>query len=353
MNGASLYNSKKTFVTEQGFQFNQLDFAYHTWGELNTEKNNVILICHALTGNSDAADWFSGLFHESSFIDLDKHFIVCINNLGSCYGSTGPWSENPETKKPFQADFPEVTIRDLARYHQHFLDDFGINGIELVMGGSMGGMIALELAILDQRIKSLCLMAMGKSHSAWAIGISHAQRMAIYADKNWKNGWYEKDKPPANGLAAARSLAMITYRTSENYQQKFDRDFNKEKKIFEVESYLSYQGEKLVSRFDALSYIRLTQAMDTHDIARNRTSSAEQILSSIKIPTLIIGIESDLLYPTDEQKELASRIPNAIYKEVSSPYGHDAFLIEFEQINKHLQVFWESQKLNVLKLPSY
>lgn len=338
MSNFSLHTSQKSFVTEQGFRFARLDFAYHTWGKLNANRDNIVLICHALTGNSDAEDWFSGLFHESSFIDLDKHFVVCINNLGSCYGATGPWSINPASGKAYRADFPDVTIRDLARYHQLFLDDFGINGIELVIGGSMGGMIALELAIIDQRIKSLCLMAMGKSHSAWAIGISHAQRMAIYADKNWKDGWYEKDKPPAKGLAAARSLAMITYRTSKNYRQKFDRDFNKEKEIFEVESYLSYQGKKLVSRFDALSYIRLTQAMDTHDIARDRFS-AEQVLSSLNIPVLVIGVESDLLYPTNEQKELAALIPNAIYKEINSPYGHDAFLIEFEQINKFMFSF--------------
>ncbi len=344
MSNFSLHTSKRAFITETGYRFDEAEFAYHTWGKLNTNKDNVVLICHALTGNSDAEDWFSGLFHENSFIDLNKHFVVCINNLGSCYGSTGPWSINPATGNPYRADFPNITIRDLACYHQHFLDDFGINGIELVIGGSMGGMIALELAILDQRIKSLCLMAMGKSHSPWAIGISHAQRMAIYADKNWKDGWYEKDTPPAKGLAAARSLAMITYRTAENYRQKFDRDFNKENEIFEVESYLTYQGEKLVSRFDALSYIRLTEAMDTHDIARNRFS-AEQVLSSLNIPVLVIGIESDLLYPTDEQKELAALIPNAIYKEINSPYGHDAFLIEFEQINECLKPFFKSHKI--------
>lgn len=342
MSNYHLHCSDLPFTTESGFTFTHPEFSYHSWGTLNRNRDNVILICHALTGNSDAKSWFSGLFSKNSIIDLDKHFVLCINNLGSCYGSTGPWSLKPDTSQPYQAGFPDITIRDCARFLLHLLDEMNIHGIELVIGGSMGGMIALELALIDQRIRSACLIAMGKSHTAWAIGISHAQRQAIYADQNWNGGWYEKANPPSKGLAAARSFAMITYRTAENYHQKFARNYNSNNHQFEVESYLSYQGEKLTNRFDALSYIYLTKAMDTHDVSRGR-GSYNEALGKLTIPVLVIGIDSDLLYPTSEQKDLVHRIPNAQYAMINSPYGHDAFLIEFDQINEHLNNFFLSQ----------
>ena len=338
----------KSFTTESGFEIQNPEAAYHTWGRLNESRDNVILICHALTGNSDAEDWFSGFFGSDGFIDPEKHFAICINNPGSCYGSTGPWSENPETGKPYQADFPVFTIRDLVRFQQLLLDKLEIDGIELVIGGSMGGMVALEFALMDARIQSACLMAMGKAHTAWAIGISNAQRQAIYADKNWNNGWYSKENPPALGLSAARSMAMISYRAPQNYESKFSRDFNAEKNIYQVESYLEYQGQKLVNRFDALSYERLSKSMDTHDISRDR-GSFEEVLGSIEIPVLVIGIDSDILYPVHEQKELAELIPKGVYREISSQYGHDAFLIEFGQVNKFLYHF--DQSLRKLTTP--
>lgn len=327
-----------SFTTDSGFPFESTEIAYHCWGSLNESKDNVILICHALTGNSDAQDWFSGFFDSNGIIDLEEHFVICINSPGSCYGSTGPWSVDPETEKPYQADFPVFTIRDIVRFQQQLLDDLGVTAIELVIGGSMGGMIALEFSIMDKRIRSAALLAMGKAHTPWAIGISNAQRQALYADENWKGGWYEKDNPPSKGLSAARSMAMITYRAPQNYEDKFGRDFNQHKNKFEVESYLEYQGQKLVDRFDALSYDLLTKSMDTHDVAKDR-GTYEEVLGAITAPTLVIGIDTDLLYPTFEQQELANLIPGAIYNEIQSPYGHDAFLIEFEQINSYLTEF--------------
>lgn len=328
----------QTWKTESGFDFPSLDIAWNSWGTLNEQRNNVILICHALTGNSNAEDWFSGLFDQGGIIDLDRHFVLCINNLGSCYGSTSPTSAYPYSGKFYQGHFPEITIRDIVRHQQLLLDFLQINEIELAIGGSMGGMVALEFGLMDKRIQSLALIAMGKSHSPWAIGISHAQRQAIYADKNWGNGFYDPDLPPEKGLAAARALAMITYRSAKNYEDKFGRDTNLSNDQFEVESYLEYQGEKLVSRFDANSYIRLTQAMDTHDISRKR-DSFEDVLKHFHKRCLIIGIDSDLLYPIKEQIELSTLLPNSIFKEINSSYGHDAFLIEFEQINQHLKAF--------------
>ncbi len=328
-----------SFTTESEFTFEKPEVAYHTWGTLNANKDNVILVIHALTGNSNIEDWFSGFFAESSPVNLDNHFVICMNLPGSCYGSLSPWSINPKSGKPYRGDFPVFTIRDVVRFQQLLLDELDIKGIELILGGSYGGMVALEFAIMDERIKRACIVAMGKSHSPWAIGISHAQRLALYADPKWNDGFYDKKDPPANGLSAARAMAMITYRSPQNYEQKFGRDFNPEKKLFEVESYLEYQGEKLVDRFDALTYDRLTKSMDTHDVSRDR-GSFEDVLDEIKIPVLVMGINSDKLYPTYEQKELTELIPNAIYKEMNSIYGHDAFLIEFEQINAALERFF-------------
>ncbi|MFY0683322.1 MAG: homoserine O-acetyltransferase [Balneola sp.] len=328
----------QTWTTESGFDFSSLDIAWNSWGTLNETKDNVILIFHALTGHSNAEEWFSGLFSEQGIIDLDKHFVLCINNLGSCYGSTGPTSINPVSGKAYQADFPVITIRDIVRFQISLLDFLGIQGVELTIGGSMGGMIALEFALMDKRIRSFAILAMGKSHSPWAIGISHAQRQAIFADEHWNNGYYSSEFPPSKGLAAARAMAMITYRSAQNYETKFGRSYNSTKNSYEVESYLKYQGEKLANRFDANSYVRLTQAMDTHDISRDR-GIFKETLAQLEIPGLVIGVDSDLLYPVHEQRELAHLIPNSVYKEINSPHGHDAFLIEFNQINRHLSSF--------------
>lgn len=327
-----------SFTTESGFELEQPEVGYHTWGSLNPEKNNVILVIHALTGNANIEDWFSGFFAPSSPVDLDKHFVICMNVPGSCYGSVGPWSVNPKTETPYRGDFPVFSIRDVVRFQQLLLDKLGISGIKLILGGSMGGMIALEFALMDDRIETACIVAMGKSHSPWAIGVSEAQRLALYTDPIWNNGFYEQNNPPKDGLAAARAMAMLTYRTPQNYEEKFQRRVSTEKNIFEVESYLQYQGEKLVDRFDALTYDRLTRSMDTHDVSKDR-GSFKEVLGRLTIPILVMGINSDLLYPTYEQKELAELIPNAIYKEINSFYGHDAFLIEFEQINRLLIEF--------------
>ncbi|MDZ7718781.1 MAG: alpha/beta fold hydrolase [Balneolaceae bacterium] len=197
--------------------------AYKTWGSLNKEKNNVILICHALTGHAAADEWFPGIFGKGKVCDPEKNFIICINVPGSPYGSVGPWSVHPKTGDPYRNSFPKITVRDMVRFQQQFLDQLGITGIELVLGGSLGGMQALEFVIMDERIQSAALIAMGKSHSPWAIGISHAQRRVIYADPNWKNGHYNRGEGPKKGLATARMMAMITYRAPSDYDRKFGR----------------------------------------------------------------------------------------------------------------------------------
>ncbi|SMO52789.1 homoserine O-acetyltransferase MetX [Gracilimonas mengyeensis] len=329
------------FTTESGFVLEKPQIAYQSWGSLNENRDNVVFICHALTGNTEADEWFGGLFGKDKPFDPDRHFILCPNILGSCYGSTGPTSINPETGKPYQADFPNITIRDIVRFNQQLLDDLEINGIELMVGGSLGGMTALEFAVMDDRIERACVMGMGKAHTAWAIGISEAQRMAIYADAHWNDGFYDEKNPPKKGLAAARAMAMITYRTPENYEQKFGRDVHPQKDVYQVESYLNYQGQKLVERFDANTYVTLSKAMDFHDVARGR-GTFKEILRKLDIPVLVIGFTSDKLYPIEEQQELAQLIPNSRLAELESPYGHDAFLIEFDQLNVELNNFYHS-----------
>lgn len=330
---------QKPFKTEAGSVFKQADAAYKTWGVLNKHRNNVVVICHALTGHAAADEWFPGIFGKGRLCDPEEHFIICINVPGSSYGSLGPWSVNPETDKPYRGDFPAISIRDMVRFQMLLLDQLNINGIKTVIGGSMGGMQALEFAIMDKRVESSILIAMGMKHSPWAIGISEAQRAAIYADSNWNNGFYESENPPSDGLSAARMMAMITYRTPENYSRKFGRHLqDRGKEQFQVESYLKYQGKKLAYRFDALSYVTLTKAMDTHDISRER-GSAEEVLSRIDIPVQVISITSDRLYPPAEQKELVRLLPRAHYSEIKSEYGHDAFLIEFEQLNEIINPF--------------
>jgi len=337
-------NLEKDFITEAGHHFKTPEVAYKTWGTLNESRDNVILICHALTGHAAADEWFPGLIGKNKLYDPAKNFILCINVPGSCYGSVGPWSENPKTGEPYRASFPAVTIRDMVRFQQLLLDQLDIRGIELVIGGSMGGMQALEFAIMDRRIQSACLIAMGAAHRPWAIGISEAQRAAIKADPKWNGGNYEYDDGPDQGLAAARMMAMITYRTPDNYDTKFERRKQDESDLFQVQSYLRYQGEKLAKRFDANSYVILSKAMDTHDISRCRPPK-DVLLNRVEIPVQIIGVDSDHLYPVPEQEELAKYLPNSRLHLIESPYGHDAFLIEFEQLHEIIQPFKDIQSI--------
>lgn len=335
---------EKDFITESGYRFHNAPVAYKTWGTMNAARDNVTLICHALTGHAAADEWFPGLIGEDKICDPNEQFSLCINVPGSCYGSLGPWTENPETGQPFRGDFPEITIRDMVRFQQLFLDQLGITGVELVLGGSMGGMQALEFAIMDQRIRSACVIAMGQAHHPWAIGISEAQRSAIYADPKWQDGFYDRENGPDKGIAAARMMAMITYRTPQNYDHKFGRRKQGDTNQFQVESYLRYQGEKLADRFDANTYVILSKAMDTHDISRCRPS-AEQVLNRLEKPVQVIGVNSDHLYPVAEQKELVNFLPNGRLHVIDSPYGHDAFLIEFEQLHNIIKPFKDIQSI--------
>ncbi|WP_456428165.1 homoserine O-acetyltransferase MetX [Rhodocaloribacter sp.] len=316
---------------------------YQTWGRLNDRGDNAILLCHTLTSNADAAQWWGPLLGPGRLFDTDRYFVVCVNNLGSPYGSASPLTVNPATGRPYGPDFPAVTIRDQVTLQKLVLDHLGVTGLALVTGPSMGGMMTLEWAFAGDFARALAPIAVGGRHSAWCIAWTEAQRQAIFADPRWKDGRYPPDAPPVQGLAAARMIAMLSYRTPADYDTRFGRRPAKRRSgtvRFSVESYLHHQGRKLVDRFDANCYVHLTRQLNTHDVARGRGPYAD-VLRGIRRPTLVIGVRSDLLYPPAEQEELAALIPNATLHLLDAPNGHDAFFMDFEGMEAGFRPFME------------
>lgn len=323
------------FDLEGGGFLPGITVAYHTYGRLNKDRSNVVWVCHALTANSDAAHWWPGVIGEKGAISPDKHFIVCANILGSCYGSTGPLSTDSRTGRPYYSHFPAFTIRDMVRAHILLRRHLGIEKIHLLMGGSMGGYQALEWGVLEKEvIRQLFLIATSPSESAWGIAVHTAQRLAIEADSSWRD---EAPEAGARGLKAARAIGILTYR---NYgimvQKQTDPDTEK-LDGFRAASYINYQGDKLVSRFNAYCYWLLTKAMDSHQLARGRGGKVEEVLRGIQQRTLLMGIKSDILCPVEEQRHMADHLPNATLIEIDSAYGHDGFMVEGEKIANHLR----------------
>ncbi|GAA4313552.1 homoserine O-acetyltransferase [Nibribacter koreensis] len=323
------------FALENGQTLPALTIAYHTFGELNAKKSNVVWICHALTANSNPLDWWSGVTAEGKAINPQEHFIICANILGSCYGSTGPLSVNPETGQPYYATFPQVTIRDMVKVHALLREQLGIEKIYLLAGGSMGGYQALEWCVLEpDRIENLFLLATSATESAWGIAIHTTQRLAIEADGTFGEN---SDTAGSKGLKAARAVGILTYRSFQILEQnQTDPDVEKLDN-YRVSSYINYQGDKLVNRFNAYSYWILTKAMDSHHLARGRGGKLAEVLQQIHQKTLVIGISSDVLCPVQEQKFIAQHVPNAQYVEIESDYGHDGFIIESKRITQALQ----------------
>lgn len=320
------------FAVESGELLPEVRVAYRTWGRLDRLGENAVLICHALTGSADADRWWAGLLGSGRAIDPGDDFVVCSNVLGSCYGTTGPTSFRPDTGEAYGPTFPAITVRDIVRVQAALLDALGVRRLRLVIGGSLGGMQVLEwAATYPDRIDAVAPIAVSGRHSPWCIGLSEAQRAAIRADGRWRGGRYTEDDPPAGGLAAARMIAMCTYRSREAFVERFGRDVAGAG-LFDVEGYLRHQGAKLAERFDANAYITLSRAMDSHDLGRGR-AGYEQVLCSIRTPALVVAIDSDVLYPPEEQRELADLMPAAELAWLSSPHGHDAFLIETDQLN--------------------
>ncbi|NTW49806.1 MAG: homoserine O-acetyltransferase [Chlorobiales bacterium] len=324
--------------------------AYRTWGSLNKSGDNAIMICHALTGSADAYTWWRPLFGQGRTFDPTKYFIICSNVLGSCYGTTGPTSINPMTGRAYGPDFPLITVRDMVKAQYELSKVFGIQKFKMVVGGSLGGMQVLEWAAMyPEMVEAFVPIATTGRHSAWCIGLSECQRQSIYADPNWQNGYYRQDQSPKAGLAAARMLAMCTYRSRASLEARFSRTVKADSQ-FNIQSYLQYQGEKLVERFDANTYVTLTKAMDQQDIARGRGEFYD-VLGQIKQSALVVAINSDVLYPQEEQEELARFMPNARLDYLYSPHGHDAFLIEMEALDRKIIAFRNAIE-SIAKAPS-
>lgn len=335
--------------------------AFETYGTLNADATNAVLVTHALTGSAHAAGvtdretlpgWWDPLIGPDKPIDTNRFFVICSNVLGGCYGTTGPSSISPTDGRAYGPRFPRYTVRDMVSVQKRLLDILGVRSLRAVIGGSMGGMQVLEWAVMyPELVRSIVPIAIGARHSAWAIGLNEVARRAIMADPAWQYGNYVAERQPETGLGLARAIAMLSYRSFDSLEQRFGRErggagdalrasFQGDglRASFQIASYLEYQGVKLVQRFDANTYLQLTRAMDEYDVADGR-GTLGSVLRSISVPTLVMGIDSDVLYPETEARDLASHIPGSRYSRISSPHGHDAFLIEYPQLAVRLREF--------------
>lgn len=330
------FTYRRPLKLEGGETLASVDVVYHTAGTLNADKSNVIWFCHALTANSDVLDWWPSLCGEGKTFDPANHFIICANILGSCYGSSGPLTVNPLSKKPYYSEFPQITIRDMVKAHIALRKHLNLEKIHTLIGGSMGGYQALEWTLSEPELfEHLILLATSAHESAWGIAIHTAQRLAIEADPTWKEF---QPQAGSKGLKTARAIGMLTYRNYTSFV-KTQTDLEHKLDNFKASSYIDYQGEKLMKRFNAFSYWILTKAMDSHNIGRHR-ETIEKALQNISTKTLIIGISSDMLCPVSEQIYMARHIPHCTYVEIDSPYGHDGFLIEGKQIGDAITEFF-------------
>ena len=431
-----------SYELESGEVLHHFPVAYKTYGTLSPERDNAMVICHALTGSADVKDWWGPLLggpgdekEVRKAFDMSRFYVVCINSPGSPYGSASPVTakDGDSANEHYGPEFPLTTIRDDVNIFKLILDDLGVKQIATVIGGSMGGMLVLEFAYFGKDyVRTIIPIATSARYSAWGISWGEAQRQAIYSDPKYDDGYYPFDDPPATGLGAARMQALLTYRSRDSFETKFGRNvpdpskkptinaptrprtppsehfnihneghknagsprpartfndglspqqspgltvtdpqFNGAKQLpvdvkqgkkrlttyYSAQSYLRYQGDKFIKRFDANCYIAITRKLDTHDVTRDRTDtsghpSQEQVntaLAMIQQPTLILGIMSDGLFTYAEQQELAAAIPNSELKTIDSPEGHDAFLLEFRQVNGLLLDFMERELSNIME----
>ncbi|MCG5501615.1 homoserine O-acetyltransferase MetX [Ectothiorhodospira lacustris] len=337
-------------LLESGFVLPNVEVAFRTWGRLAPCADNAIVICHALTGSADADTWWEPLFGSGRLFDPHQDFIICSNILGGCYGSTGPTTAAPDGRR-WGKRFPLVSIRDQVRAQMALADLLGIRRIRLVIGGSMGGMHALEWALLDpDRVEAVASIASSGRHSIWGMAWTEAQRQALMADSRYLDGDYPQERPPEAGFAAARAIAMITYRSPASLEYRLRSPPDRRNGLLHgdhpetgIKQWLRHHGTSLVNRFDAHAYRILLDAMDTHDMARNR-GPYEQVLRSIHQPVLIGSVTSDRLFLPNEQRELARLIPHAELQEVPSMHGHDGFLIDADKFHPDLMLF--KQRLN-------
>jgi homoserine O-acetyltransferase/O-succinyltransferase len=346
---------------DSGASFAPIEYAYESYGELNADKSNAILICHALTMDQYVASrhpvtgkpgWWLNMVGQGKPVDLDRYCVICINVLGSCMGSSGPASFDPGTEMPYGMDFPVITIADMVRAQAILLDHLGIERLACVIGGSMGGMQALTWASLfPDRVQSAIIIASTARHSAQNIAFHEVGRQAIMADPHWQSGaYYGSVDQPSAGLAVARMAAHITYLSEEGLTQKFGRKLqDREAKTFgfdadfQVESYLRYQGLSFVERFDANSYLYITRAMDYFDLAEDHGGSLAAAFKGTKTRFCLISFDTDWLYPTAESRRIVHALnaagAAASFVELSAPYGHDSFLLDAPEMNRIVDGF--------------
>lgn len=337
------YHYNRPFVTECGDTLPSLTIAYHTYGELNPSRSNCIWVMHALTANSEVADWWPHTVEEGKFLDPGKNFIVCANVIGSCYGSTGPTTPLPPDNQPLYNDFPLLTVRDMVRAHRLLAEHLGIGQIDTIIGSSLGGFQALEWLVEQPDIaRNAVLCATDYQCRPWLAAINKAMYMAIEADSD-----FGAPRPDAarKGLEAARAIALLSYRSHAAYDRtQADPIPSTPSSLFDrrVHSYQAYQGKKLADRFDVYSYLRMCRSSDTHDVGRGRGGAAAA-LGRIKARTLVINVSSDILFPPSYHEEMAAMIPGAETAQIISDYAHDGFLIEHQQLDTLIQSFLHSR----------
>jgi homoserine O-acetyltransferase len=330
-----------------------VNVAYETYGTLNADKSNAILVTHAFSGDAHAAGvdaegqkgWWDNQIGPGKGFDTDKYFVICSNVLGGCKGSTGPSSINPATGERYAMTFPVITIGDMVTLQKMLIDSFGITRLLSVAGGSMGGMQVLEWAVrFPEAVASAIPIASTARHSAQQIAFNEVARQAIMADPDWADGNYYDKKPPGRGLSVARMVGHITYMSDESMRQKFGRRQREENGIFEVESYLRYRGSQFVDRFDANSYLYITRALDQFDLD-HAYGSLEQAFAPVLAESLIVGFTSDWLFPPEQNRQIAQALLRAgkrtSYAELSTDLGHDSFLLESEELYALIRGFLE------------
>ncbi len=344
-------------ILENGEKLGPITLAYETYGQLNTDKSNAILIVHALTGDAHVAGfhkgdknsgWWDKMVGPGRAFDTDRYFVICSNILGGCKGSTGPSSANPATGQPYGLQFPLVSIGDMVNAQKYLIDYLGINKLLSVAGGSMGGMQVLEWMFSHpERIKSAIPISTAMRHSPQQIAFNEVGRQAIMADPYWQEGNYYGGKVPARGLAVARMVGHITYMSDKSMEAKFGRRMKCDRKPFkftadfEVEGYLHYRGQSFVDRFDANTYLYITKAMDYYDAAKGR--KPQEVLRGRDLKALVIAFKSDWLYPSYQSQEIVRACKlaglEASFCEIESNYGHDAFLLETEEETHLIKYF--------------
>jgi homoserine O-acetyltransferase len=351
--GDFLLDQGAPFALESGAELPNASLHYALYGKLNEARDNAILVCHALTGSARVADWWPDLFRDGHPLDVGKHCVIGINVLGSCYGSTGPQSINPSTGKPYGADFPVVSIRDIVLAQAQLIAHLGIPQLRAVLGGSIGGMQALQWSVDYPERVAGCFAVGAAPLSAMGLALNHLQREIIRLDPAWNAGNYDAAHAPTRGLALARGLATCTYKSPALFTERFGRNpdraggnpLQSHAAAYDVAGYLEYQGRIFNERFDANSYLAISRAMDSFDLSRGYGSETAA-LERIRARVLLVGISSDWLFPAAEVRELAERIQNANavcnYIELHSNHGHDAFLAEASNVRPLIEYIVQS-----------